>query len=295
MKHIFCNTGYFFREVRTLFRMNWVSNILTLISTGLIFFLLAMVISGWWISDSVMESVRGEAEMSVYYDERLEDDGVMQLVERIKEIEGVQGAHVISADEAYDRMVDILGKDARVLEYFDDNPFGAFVEVRISLDKVQPIMEVLRRTEGVADIRDNREVLERLHQIAEILSVLGYLIIAAVGISTLVILSHIIRQGIYHNREQIHTLRLLGAPEAFIAFPFLMAGLLLTLLGGGVAAALAAYTLKFIYGQMAGPLPFIPLPPIGAVIQSMATLMLPLSAALGIAGSLFGLMSERRF
>ncbi|SET17142.1 cell division protein FtsX [Natronincola peptidivorans] len=293
MKNILYNTGYFLKEAKTMLRLSLLSNIFSLISTGLIFFILAMVISGWLISSEVVEVIQGEAEINVYFDEDIDNTGAVQLVERINDMDGVREARVVDEEEAYQRMVEILGKEARVLEFFDDNPFNAFIEVKIHLEKIEPVLERLHLMAGIEHVRDNREVLDRLQSIAELSKLLGYLIITAVGISTLVIISHIIRQGIFNNREQINTLRLLGAPENFIALPFLLEGLLLTLGGGLLASILSVFTLKQVYAQMTGPLPFIPLPPRETLVPGLVILVMSLSGILGIIGSLLGLSSAK--
>lgn len=291
MKNVFHNIGYFLKEVKTIVKLNIISNIFSLLSTGFILFILAMVVSGWWISSQIIEVIQGEAEINVYASEDVGNINVLQLVDRIKEIEGVREARMVDEDEAYGRMAEILGKEARVLEYFDDNPFSAFIEVKIHLEEIDIVMEELHSMVGIEYIRDNREVLNRIRDISRVLTFLGYLIIAAVSISTLVIISHIIRQGIYNNKEEIKTLRLLGAPDIFIAFPFLLEGLLLTLGGGLIASSLTVFTLKYIYRQMAGPLPFIPLPYLEAMVPGMVILIMSLSTILGAIGSLFGLSS----
>ncbi|MBA1335288.1 MAG: Cell-division-associated, ABC-transporter-like signaling protein FtsX [Firmicutes bacterium] len=293
MKNFFYNAAYFLKEAKTVIRLNLLSNIFSLFSTGLIFFILAMVISCWWISAQVVKAIQEEAEINVFFDESIGDGDVMQLLGKIKGIEGVREVRVVAEDEAYDRMAAILGKEARVLEFFDDNPFSPFIEVKIYLEKMDTVLEELGTLTGIQHVRDNRAVLDRLRNIAGVLNSLGYLVVAAVGISTLVIISHIIRLGIFNNQEPIDTLRLLGAPEFFIAFPFLLVGLLLTLGGGMLAAALAAFALKHVYIQMAGPLPFIPLPPREALVSGMIIVVMSLSAILGIVGSLFGLSSAK--
>ena len=295
MKTLFLNAGYFLKEVRTMIRLNLLSNILTLFSTGLIFFILAMIISGWWVSSHVVNVVQGEAEINIYLDEKIinTNTGVMQMVESIKGIEGARTARVVDKDEAYRRMVEILGKEASVLNNFDVNPFSSFIELKINLEEIDPILEKLNHMIGVEHVRDNREVLDRLRNIAGALRLVGVLVVIAVGISTLVIISHIIRLGISNNKEQINTLRLLGAPEIFIAFPFLLEGLLLTLGGGILAVALASFAIEYLYTLMAGPLPFIPLPAREALLSGMIIVVISLSAVLGIVGSVLGLTSTK--
>ncbi|OGO79151.1 MAG: hypothetical protein A2Y23_06265 [Clostridiales bacterium GWB2_37_7] len=294
MKKLFYNLSYFIKEAKTTIKLNAMSNFFSFLSTGLIFFILAMVISGWWISNQVVAAIQGEAEISVYYVERIDNIGAAQLVERIKGIDGVRETRLVNESEAYRRMVEVLGKDARVLEYFDENPFSPFIEVKIQIEEMSAVLRELGTISGIDYVRDNREILDKIQNIAQILKVIGYLVITAVGITTLVIISHIIRMGINDNKEQINTLRLMGAPEGFIGFPFLLEGLTITIGGGVLASALAAVALNYVYAQVAGPLPFIPLPSREDLTSNLIVLIMSLSAVLGIAGSIFGLTSAKR-
>lgn len=292
MKNFLFNAGYFVKETKTIIRMNLLSNILSFLSIGLIFFILSMMISGWWISNQIVLAIQGEAEISVYFSKGTEDDAA-ELTERIRSIEGVSEAKLINEEEAYSRMEKILGKEARVLEHFEDNPFSPFIEVKIQIEDIGQILKELDMMTGIEHVRDNREVLERILSISQIIKVLGYLIITAVGISTIVIISHIIRMGIYDSREQINTLKLMGAPEAFICIPFMLEGLMLTMGGGALASILAVSTLKFVYAQAVGPLTFIPFPPQEALASNLVMLIIFLSVALGTVGVFFGLSSAK--
>ena len=278
-----------------MIRLNMFSTMLTILSTGLIFYILAMILSGWWVSSHVVKVVQGEAEINVYLDEVIVNakPDVLRMIERIEGIEGVRMARLVDQEEAYQRMAEVLGQEANVLKSFEENPFSAFVEITINLEEIDPVLEQLNQMVEVEHIRDNRDVLDRLRQLAGVLRLIGMLVVVAVGLATLVIISHIIRLGIANNKEQINTLRLLGAPERFIAWPFLLEGLVLTLGGGLLAVALAAYSINYLYAQLAGPLPFIPLPPREGLVAGMAMVVMSLSAVLGIVGSLLGLPSAK--
>lgn len=293
MKNFFYNIGYFIKEAKTIFSVDFLSNIFSIFSIGLIFFILSMIFSGWWITDQVIEVLQKEAEVNVYYDENIDKTEISLLVEDIGKIPGVREASLVNEEESYSRMVEILGKESRMLELFDDNPFSAFIEVKIHMNEVDSILEKLEVLDNIEHIRDNKQVINRLQNIVKILKVLGVLVITAVGISTLVVVSHIIRQGIYNNREQINTLKLLGAPEGFIGFPFLLEGLFLTLGGGILASALVSLIIYYGYNQIGGTITFIPLPDSGELIWSMIILIMGLSTILGIVGSLFGLSSAK--
>jgi cell division transport system permease protein len=293
MKNIIYNKSYFIKEVKTMIGLDVMSNILSILSIGFIFFILVLVLSGWKVSSSIVKTIQGEAEINVYCVESTGDAGAAQLAQKIKALEGVREVRLVDEGEAYNRMVDILGKEAAVLKYLDDNPFSPFIEVKIQMENMDSILEKLDLMTEVEHVRDNREVLDRLQSLSEVLRLVGYLIVIAVGISTLIIISHIIRLGIHNNSEQISTLRLLGAPEAFIALPFLLEGLVLTLGGGILSSIMALFTIKGIYARMAGPLPFIPLPPLNPLLSGLILMIMLLSAGLGISGSIMGMSSAK--
>ena len=286
----FHNLGYFLREVFLNIKLNFLSHTLSILSTGLIFFIGIIIVSGWWISNEVVGAIENEAEINVYFKD---DVKASNLVERIKMIEGIKEVKLVNEDEAYNRMEDVLGKEANVLEYFDDNIFSPFIEVKIHLEKMDIVLEDLEMFIDIEYIRDNKEVLEDIRNISGVLKVLGYVFLGAIIISTMIVISHIIRMGIYNNRDEINTLRLLGAPETFIGVPFILQGVLLTIIGGIFAALLGGFSIKYLYTHMTGPLPFIPLPPKEEIIRNVVILVTSLSALLGILGSTIGLKTAK--
>ena len=284
---------YFVREARTIIGLNPMSNMFSLLCIGLIFFMLSMVVAGWWVGNGLVEVIKGEAEISIYHEEDIDREDLSTLVDRIENIDGVKSVHLVGEEEAYKRMSEILGKEAQVLRYFDENPFKPFIEISIHLDEMEAVMNRLTTIENIDHIRDNRGVLSRIRDITAILKMLGYIAVIGVGITSLLIISHIIRQGIYNNIGQVNTLRLLGAPENFIGFPFIVVGLLLTLGGGLMASTLSLFSLRQLYIYIADPLPFLPLPEFKNLSSICIIFTLFLSVLTGLLGSLIGLRSLR--
>lgn len=294
MKNYFSNIGYFLKETKTIIQLNFISNIFSIFSIGLIFFILTMMLSAWWVSNEIVNVIQNEAEISVYFHENFENSQAIELVEKIKGINGVEDARLVDEDEAYSRMAEVLDTEAGVLEFFDYNPFSSFIEIKINLEQLDGVLENLSTIKDIQYVRDNKEVLNKISSISEILRILGYLFVVAAGISTVVIISHIIKMGIYNNREQINTLRLLGAPEIFISLPYLIEGLLLTVGGGVFAVILSTFIIEYTYEQITGPLPFIPLPPKEILVSNLIYIVMSISSILGIVGSLIGLVSAKK-
>ena len=293
MKTFRYNIGYFFKEAKTIVRVDRGSNIFSIFSIGLILFILSLIFSGWWISNEIIYVLQEEAEVSVYYEEGLEESEVNILMYKIENISGVKNVNLVGEKESYDRMADILGSEANILNLFEDNPFTAFIEVKVDMNKTDYILKSIEDLDNTEYIRDNKGIIDKLKNITNILTVVSVLIVLVVGISTVFVISHIIRQGIYNNRDQINTLRLLGAPDSFIETPFLLEGLFLTLGGGLFSSLLISGLLYLSFGKIKSSLLFMPLPPIENLIPTMFILLMSISAILGILGSLFGLRTSK--
>lgn len=293
MKNIIYNMGHFFKEAKTIFKVDLGSNVFSIFSVGFILFILSMIFSGWFISTDIVEVLQSEAEVSVYYQDDLEKVEIEKIQDAIEKINGVNQVGVVGERESYDRMVDVLGEEANILNLFEDNPFSSFIEVKIDIEESDSVLAEIEKIDEIEYIRDNKDIIDKLKSIITILTILGILVVGAVGISTIFVISHIIRQGIYNNREQIRTLKLLGAPDSFIGIPFVLEGLFLTVGGGIFASVLISSLLYFGYGQIGKSMLFIPLPPSSEIIPYMVIGIMILSLILGILGSLFGLKSTK--
>jgi len=289
MFKILRNTRYYLSEVKTILKLNGISSLLSIISLALIFFITTLTLSGWWISMAFTTALEDEAEISAYYAEVLNEYSLDALIEEIRLIPGVKNVTSISAETSYERMSTILGQEAKILSQFDENPFEPYLEVSIELGALDNIIDELNGNAQLEYIRDNRTILEKIGQIASIVAVLGVIMTLAVGISTFIITSHIIREGVHAHEDQINTLQLLGAPDLFIHMPFIIEGTLLSLLSG-VFATLAYSGFAFQIGKFTeGVFPFMPAIDSLEIVGTISLGTIIVSGCLGLVASLFGL------
>lgn len=284
---------YFIREAITIFKTNRVSNLLSILSLTLIFFIFSVLASSREVGNRFASALSEQAEISVYYDEDLSGDARLQLIDAINRIEGVKSVAEISATEAYKRMKSVLGDDATVLNYLESNPFLAFLEIEVDLSQVERITESISTLESVETVRDNIDILKGVRRFIHIITFAFAFVSIAMGISTVVLTGHIIRQGIYNNREQITTMTLLGAPISFMIIPYLIEGLWITLSSGLVAMIINIGCVQILYSRMDSPLPFLPMPEMSRLISVSSGLLIVVALSLGIVGSLFGWYSVK--
>ncbi|MFO7636919.1 MAG: permease-like cell division protein FtsX [Clostridia bacterium] len=294
MRNFTRNTGYFLGEVKTIFFLNGLSGILSILSLVFIFFIALLALSGWWISTDLVNALKKEAEISIYYQQDLEEQSLAELEAALLAIEGITSVRHVTAEEAYDMMTGILGQEAGILSNFEENPFEAYYEMRIELGRLESILPQVKDMNHVTYIRDNQDILGKLRTIAQVVTALGIVVVLAVGATTFIITSHIIREGIHSHSAHIVTLKLFGAPGWFVNLPFVLEGLLLSFIAGLLSIGMFFIFVHRFSLLLSGTLTFLPFINM-ARIQSVLSLgVLTTGLLMGFLASLFSLKLVRK-
>lgn len=283
------NSGYFLSEVRVIFSLNRASSMLSVLSLTLIFFILLLAVTGWRTTAILVQALEEEAEISVYYPQDLSVNAIDALQGAITSVEGVQGVRLVKAEEAYQRMSQVLGPEAEILTNFETNPFEAYYEVSIDLARLSSILKAVEALPNVTYVRDNQTVLDKLSRIAGGITALGIAVVAAVGVSTFIITAHIIREGVHSHRDQINTLKLLGAPDWFVEAPFIWEGVMLTVLSSTFASGTFMFFMTRYGSLLRDTVQFFPAVDTAGIMSSTILGLLIASFLMGLSSSWFGL------
>lgn len=282
----FRNTGYFLKETCLLFGGQLFSGLVSLLGSALLLLLLGLMLTGSSAAKMLVDSLKEEAEINVYASSA---DNMEYVFNSIKRTEGVRKAVLVDKEEAFERMEGLLEEDAEILSVFEENPLEAFVEVTVSLEDTDGVIGRIKNIPGVEYVRDNEEILQRIKGISRFIGNISLFVLGVVSMTSFILLSHMIRQGIDKNREQIKTLRLLGAPESFIGIPYVFYGFLFNLCAGGLASMFLGNLIHSIYESMNFNIPFLPLPEEGELLSRITKVLFLYSGALGLVISLISL------
>lgn len=210
------------------------------------------VLGGFLLVTANLERLGNEwssaAEMSVY----LKDD-VTQAERQTIELALMPGDVVaarefISKADALARFKQTFADLAAAVDTLGDNPLPASLEVRLrpgaaSTDAVDRLAENVRQIPGVADVRYDRQWLNRLIAAIELIRGFGLVLGAMLTLAAALTVANVVRLALHARRDELDIMQLVGAPGVYIRGPFVMEGLLQG--GFGALAALAALTLAF--------------------------------------------------
>jgi len=101
---------------------------------------------------------------------------------------------------------------------------------------------------GVADVRFDRQWLNRVMSAITIIRGVGLVLGAILTIAAALTVANVVRLALYARRDELEIMQLVGAPQAFINGPFVMEGVL----QGGVGALLALTALGAAFLALRG-------------------------------------------
>jgi cell division transport system permease protein len=161
----------------------------------------------------------------------------------------VTSREYVSKDEALKRFKQTFGELGAAVDGTGDNPLPASYEARLRTgpdvrERVDQLATELRQLSGVADVRYDRQWLERLQAAITVISGVGLVLGFVLTIAAALTVANVVRLALYARRDELEIMELVGAPDVYIRGPFVMEGILQG--GSGALLALIALVAGFV-------------------------------------------------
>jgi len=137
------------------------------------------------------------------------------------------------------------------LDGLGDNPLPASFEVRLRGGAgagVDLLLAEIRQLPGVADVRYDREWLQRLSTAITMLRDVGLALGLLLTIGAALTVANVVSLGLHARRDELDIMQLVGAPQVYVRGPFVMEGTL----QGGIGAIVALAVLGGLYLGLRG-------------------------------------------
>ena len=292
--------GYFVRETWSSFKRNWV---MSLVTVSIIYVSLLMVGAFFLTSstlDTLMSTVENKITVSVFLKDGSDPADVDALQSEIQKMPNVKGITYVTKEQALERFK-LQTKDSPALvEQLRGNPLPASIEVALhDTRQVQGVVDLIVADPTLAkviknpanplasDIRYGRDVLPNLLSFTNMVRfVAAAFLVLLLGIS-LVLIANTIRLAIYSRRREIGIMRLVGASNWFIRTPFLLEGVLQSLIGSILALLTLLAAQAIVVPWLQNALKFLqqPLAISGGTMVQMTALLIISAIVVGALGS----------
>ena len=248
------DTSYFFREgIRGIFLHGFTS----FAAIGVI--VACLIIMGSFVLlavnlTNVIRVAEQENELLVHVDEACSDAEARSVGSRINVLDNVDNCVFVDKDTALVEFGDKLGDYSVLLEGFEeDNPLPHRYRVTLrDITLLQETMEALKNVQGVAKVRVDESVSEGLISARRIVTTVSAVLIVVLLSVSVFIISNTVKLATFDRREEIGIMRVVGATNAFVRWPFVVEGFLLGLIAGAVAFVLQWGLYSYVMGTVLG-------------------------------------------
>jgi cell division transport system permease protein len=268
----------------------WRNAVMSLAATATMVLMLLLLAGFWIIQTGLLAGLQfteQKVEVVAYLQPNVTDSQVTGLQSELAAMPIVSSIDYVSRDEALVRFRASMEAQGRsdLTQYLDSNPLYASLEVKLKdPSKVRDIGEALRGSPLVRNVINIEDLVDRVLTVTNILRTAGTVLLVVVGIIVLFIIVNAIRLAVVARAEEIEIMRLVGASDAFIRWPFVFEGAFVGFLGAALTLAILAGIAEPLNGFMVEFFRVLPIQ-IGSMSRDLITLVMGAGVGLGILGS----------
>jgi cell division transport system permease protein len=268
----------------------WRNAVMSLAATATMVLML-LLLAGFWIIQAGLlaglEFTEQKVEVVAYLQPNATDSQVGELRVSLEAMPEVDEVVYVTRDEALERFRASMEAQGRedLTQYLDTNPLFASLEVKLTDPTgIRAVGESLREAPAVRNVINIEDLVDRVLTVTEILRTAGTVILIVVGVICLFIIVNTIRLAVFARAEEIEIMRLVGASDAFIRWPFVFEGAFVGLLGALITLGVLAAAADPLSGFMLDFFRILPIQ-VGSLSRDLITLVLGAGVGLGIVGS----------
>ncbi len=187
-------------------------------------------------------------QILAFVDDNLGDLEARALIDDIEGIPNVRSVEFISREQALDAYISQYGEEER--DIFDGmeasvlrHRFAVHV-TEISL--LGETADAIRDVAGIARVKENEAVARGFVAMRNVASAVCIALIAVLFLVSIFIISNTIRLTTFDRRDEIAIMKMVGATNGFIRWPFVYEGFLLGTLGSLIAFLLQWLLYEFV-------------------------------------------------
>ncbi|TMB82895.1 MAG: ABC transporter permease [Chloroflexi bacterium] len=167
------------------------------------------------------------------------------LIAYTRSLPGVKDVTYVSPEAAMERLKEVYAQRGQKLDLGNDPEHHISIYASIEIQLTEPklgdsVATALRDRPEVVQITTKQDELDKLIGVINVVRTVGLVAIALVGLTVLFMIVNTIRIAVYSRSGEIEIMRLVGASDSFIRWPFILEGILCGLIGALVAIGLVA-------------------------------------------------------
>jgi cell division transport system permease protein len=277
-------------SIRRAWQGFWRNALMSMAAT-LTMVLMLTLLSGFFVLQNVLLAslsfVEQKVEVVAYVQNTATQDQVDALIAKVQAMPQVASVEFVSREQALADFRAQLAAQGRsdLTGALDANPLYASVNVKLhDPAQLDAVATALHDEPIVRSVINIQALVDRVLSFTGIVRTAGVVILAVVGLIVLFIIVNTIRLAVVARAEEIEIMRLVGASDAFIRWPFVFEGALVGLFGALITLGLLLAAADPVSKAVVGFFNVLPIE-LGSVGRDTALLVLGTGVGVGVLGA----------
>lgn len=240
--------------------------------------------------------VEKDVEIRVHIDPAASKDNQASLKADIQKISQIDTLTFSSKEEELQRVIKSFGDSGKSFQLFEqDNPLkDVFIIKTKNPTDTGQVASQIEKMQYVSNVQYGKGDVEKLFNTVKIGRNIGIVLIAGLLFTAMFLISNTIKITIYARSTEIGIMKLVGATDWFIRWPFLLEGLFLGVLGSLIPIVLIVSAYGSIQSMLQQKLvgTIFELLPSSPFVFQLAGVLILIGSLIGMWGSV---MSIRKF
>ena len=186
-------------------------------------------------ANQLLRDLEQENEILAYVDDSYDETQARALQKKLQSIPNVASAAFISKEEAMEEFK-AQYPDEALFQDLDPEILQDRYAIKIAdLRQQKQTVEQVKAVEGIAKVNAYEEIAGGFITVRNVATVVCVALIAILFVVSVFIISNTIKLTTFDRREEIAIMRMVGATNGFIRWPFVYEGFLFGILGAAVA------------------------------------------------------------
>lgn len=282
---------YFIKEVYTSFKRNIWMTLASIFTVVLSLFILGFFSIVILNLNKMADTLESQVQISVYLKDDLSQEEIDETKETLSKIEGLQDIKFTTREEAMENFKKRLGDQQFLLDALDDtNPLpDSFSLTVTSPQQVKTIADTVVALDSVESASYSQDIINHLFNLTHLIRLIGVALIILLTGAAIFIISNTIRLTVFSRRKEIAIMKYVGATDWFIRWPFLLEGICLGFIGGGLATIFLYIVYNQVTQEIYEAMAFFPLIPQHPFINYISLAILVAGIIIGALGSTISL------
>lgn len=242
--------------------------------------------------NNIAKQVENNVEVSVFIDNTATSAQQQQLKDNISKLPNVKSITFVSKADGLQRLIKSMGSDAAVFKSLEgsQNPLPDSFTVKTNQPKQTiAVAQAIQKFQYVDSVRYGKGYVQKLFKVIDFSRNVGIVLILGLLFTSIFLIANTIKLTIVARQREIEIMKLVGATNAFVRWPFFLEGFMLGVIGALIPSAIIGFGYHELYNVFIShnlqSYIYIKLIPTQTLILQLTGLLVVLGAGIGVWGS----------